>query len=127
MTMTTPQTSEIANKYVSLCKQGKFEACLLELFSKDAVSVEAFAPPGVERVASGLDAIRAKGEAWGRDHEIHSLELSGPFPLEHRFAVFFRFEVTNKPSQRRMAMEEVGLFTIEGGKIIREEFFYAAG
>lgn len=123
--MTSNETAEIAQKYVALCKQGQFDACLQELFSKDAVSVEAFAPPGVDPVASGLPAIRAKGEAWAKDHEVHSFELSGPFPHGHRFAVFFRFDVTNKPSGRRMSMEEVGLFTVESGKIKREEFFYA--
>jgi hypothetical protein len=125
--MPTNETLEIGNKYVSLCKQGKFADCLEQLFSKDAISVEAWAPPGVDTITRGLPAIHAKGEAWGRDHEIHTIDLSGPFPLDQRFAVFFRFEVTNKPSQRRMSMEEVALFTIEGGKIVREEFFYAAG
>lgn len=125
--MTTIETSTIAQKYVDLCKQGKFEACLQELFSENAVSVEAWTPPGAEPITRGLSAIQAKGEAWARDHQIHAIELSGPFPLDQRFAVFFRFDVTNKPSQRRLSMEEVGLFTIEGGKIVREEFFYAAG
>jgi hypothetical protein len=123
--MTT--TNEIGQKYVALCKEGKFEACLQELFSKDAVSVEAFAPPGVERAASGLAAIRAKGEKWNQDHQVHSVELSGPFPHDQRFAVYFRFDVTNKPSSKRFTMEEVGLFTVEAGKIAREEFFYSAG
>jgi hypothetical protein len=118
---------EVGQKYVALCKQAKFEACLQELFSKDAVSVEAWAPPGVERATSGLAAIIAKGEKWAQQHEVHSLELSGPFPFEQRFAVYFRFEVTNKPSQRKMTMEEVGLFTVENGQIVREEFCYAAG
>lgn len=125
--MTTNETAEIGQKYVSLCSEAKFEACLRELYSNDAVSVEAWSPPGVERIASGLAAIRAKGEAWGRDHEIHSLQVSGPFPNEQRFAVHFRLDVTNKPRGRRMAMEEVGVFTIENGKIVREEFFYSAG
>jgi hypothetical protein len=35
--------------------------------------------------------------------------------------------VTNKPSNRRSTMEEIGVFTIENGKILREEFFYNAG
>lgn len=125
--MTSNETIDIGKKYVSLCKQGKFDVCLQELFSKDAESVEAFAPPGVERIARGLSAIQAKGEAWARDHEIHAFEVSGPFPLEQRFAVHFRFDVTNKPSQRRISMEEIGLFTVESGKIVREEFFYTAG
>jgi len=125
--MTTNTTTEIAQKYVNLCQQGKFEACLEELFSKDAVSVEAFAPPGAERTTRGLPAIRVKSERWGRDHDIHAITLSGPFPNEDRFAVVFRFDVTNKPSGRRISMEEVGLFTVENGKITREEFFYSAG
>jgi SnoaL-like domain len=123
----TNASLEVGRKYVALCKEGKFEACLRELFSKDAVSAEAWAPPGVERVATGLPAIVAKGEKWSQDNEIHSSELLGPFPFEERFAVLFRFEVTHKPSQRRMQMEEVGLFTVDGGKIVREEFFYTAG
>ena len=44
-----------------------------------------------------------------------------------RFAVRFVFEVTNKPSNRRSTIEEIGVFTIENGKILREEFFYNAG
>lgn len=122
----TNETLELGQRYVALCRERRFETCLRELFSEDAVSAEAWAPPGVERLASGLPAIAAKGERWERDNELHSLELSGPFPFEQRFAVFFRFEVTHKPSQRRMQMEEVGLFLVENGKIVREEFFYAA-
>jgi hypothetical protein len=120
-------TTEIGKKYVALCKEGKFETCLQELYSKDAVSVEAWAPPGMDRVATGLGAIQAKGETWGRDHEIHRMELSEAFPLDDRFAVRFLFEVTNKPSNRRSTMEEIGVFTVENGKIVREEFFYNAG
>lgn len=125
--MTTTETTEVGKKYVSLCQEGKFEACLRDLYAKEAVSVEAWAPLGAERTSSGLAAIQAKGEAWARDHEIHEFNLSGPFPLDQRFAVYFRFDVTNKPSRRRIAMEEVGLFTVENGKIVREEFFYSGG
>ena len=119
--------AEIANTYVKLCKEGKFGDCLTELFSKDAVSVEAWTPPGVDRVASGIEAIRAKGKAWGDDHEVHKMEINGPYPNDQRFAVRFSFDVTNKPSKKRITMDEIGLFTIENGKIVREEFFYSGG
>ena len=45
-------------------------------------------------------------------------------PNDNRFAVRFAFDVTNKPSGKRMKMDEIGLFTVEKGKITREEFFY---
>ena len=119
--------NEIANRYVTLCKEGRYETCLDELFAQDAVSVEAFAPPGTDPVASGLAAIRAKGEWWTANHEVHKAEVFGPYPNGDRFAVRFVLDVTNKPSKKRMAMDEIGLFTVENGKISREEFFYQAG
>jgi ketosteroid isomerase-like protein len=117
-------TSDIAKKYVSLCKEGKNGLCLDELFAKDAVSVEAAAMPGMDRTAKGLDAIKAKSKTWGENHIVHSAEVAGPFPHDNRFAVRFAYEVTNKPSGKRFSMDEIGLFTVENGKITREEFFY---
>ena len=118
-------TTEIGRKYVALCREGRREELLATLFSKDAVSVEAVAPPGGERTARGLDALRAKSKWWTENHEVHKSELWGPYPHDHRFAVRFAFEVTHKPSGQRRAVDEIGLFTVEDGKITREEFFYA--
>lgn len=120
-------TNEIAKKYVALVKEGKYEACLHELFAKDAVSVEASAPPGMDRTAKGLEAIAAKGKWWGENHTVHKADVSGPYPHDNRFAVRFNYDITNKPSGQRMNMDEVGLFTVENGKITREEFFYQGG
>jgi len=116
---------EIAKRYVELCQAGKYEGCLDELYAKDAVSIEAAAQPGMDRVVKGLDGIRAKGKSWSESNVVQSAEVMGPFPNDNRFAVRFTFDVTNKPSGRRMKMDEIGLFTVENGKIAREEFFYS--
>jgi hypothetical protein len=118
-------TQEIGKRYVALCQAGKFDVCLDELYSKDAVSIEAAGSPGMERTAKGLDAIKAKGKDWAAKNLVHSAEAAGPFPNENRFAVRFNFDVTDKQSGKRMKMDEVGLFTVEGDKITREEFFYS--
>jgi hypothetical protein len=120
-------TQEIGKRYVALCQQGKSDVCLDELYAKNAESVEAVPPPGMERTAKGLDAIRAKGKGWQESHVVHHAEVTGPFPNENRFAVRFVFDVTDKPSGQRMTLDEVGLFTIENDKITREEFFYPTG
>jgi hypothetical protein len=117
-------SQEVAKKYVALCKEGRREEVLSTLFSKDAVSVEAAAPPGGERITKGLDAIRAKSKWFAENNEVHKGELTGPYPHDDRFAVHFMFEVTNKPSGQRRTIDEVGLFTVVDGKITREEFFY---
>lgn len=117
-------TTEIAKRYVELVAEKKSEECLNELFAKDAVSVEAVAPPGQERMARGLEAIRAKSKWWIDNHIVHSAAVDGPYPHDDRFAVRFSYEVTFKPENKRFPMTEVGLFTIKDGKIVKEEFFY---
>jgi ketosteroid isomerase-like protein len=118
-------TMAIANKLVELCRQGKNDEALTTLFADNATSVEAFAPPGMQQEMKGLPALRGKGDWWRNNHEIHSASVTGPWPHGNRFVVGFQYDVTNKPSGRRMKMDEVGLYTIENGKIVREEFFYS--
>ena len=117
-------TIEIANKLVELCRQGKNTEALTTLYSNDAVSVEAMAMPGMDQEAKGLPAIKAKGEWWIANHEVHSAAVTGPWPHGDRFIVGFQYDVTNKPSGNRMQMDEAALFTVKDGKIVREEFFY---
>lgn len=118
------KTMEIAKKMVELCRQGKNEEALDTLFAQDMISVEASVPPGMEREARGLAAVKAKGEWWRANHEIHSAMVTGPWPHDDRFIVGFQYEVTHKPSGQRMKMDEVGLYFVRDGKIVREEFFY---
>ena len=120
-------TSEIAKRYFELVKEHKNEEIFTELFAKDATSVEAAAPPGGERTSKGLDAIRGKGKWWVENHTVHKAEVFGPYPHGDRFAVRFLYDITNKPSGKRLTMDEVGLFTVENEKIVREEFFYSTG
>lgn len=119
-------TLDIANKLVDLCKQGK-NADAKVLYAEDVVSVEAFAPPGGQKEVKGLAALKAKSEWWVNNHEIHSASVTGPWPNGDRFIVGFKYDVTHKPSGQRIQMEEAALYTVDNGKIVREEFFYAGG
>ncbi len=121
------KTMEIAKRLVELCKQGKNLEALDTLFAKDVVSVEAVAMPGVQQEVKGLAAVKGKGEWWVANHEVHSASVTGPWPHGDRFVVGFQYDVTNKPSGKRMKMDEVGLYTVREGKVVREEFFYDAG
>jgi ketosteroid isomerase-like protein len=117
-------TMEVARSLVALCKQGKFDEVVSTLLAEDVVSVEAAAPPGMPRESKGLAAVKQKGEWWTSNHEVHSFDVTGPWPHDDRFIVGFRFDVTFKPESRRFAMDEAALYTVKNGKIVREEFFY---
>ena len=120
-------TMDIARKLVELCRQGRNEEALDTLYADDAVSVEGMAMSDAPQEVKGIAAIKAKGEWWMDNHEIHSSSVTGPWPHGDRFIVGFQFDVTNKPSGRRIKMDEAGLYHVKNGKIIREEFFYDMG
>ena len=118
-------TQEVADKLVKLCSQGKFHEATEALYSPDIVSMEAGAPPGGSREAKGLAAVKAKGEWWSANHEVHSVAVEGPLVAGSHFAVVFKLDVTFKPQTKRFKMEEVAVYKVADGKIVYEEFFYS--
>jgi hypothetical protein len=118
-------TKEVADTLVKLCSQGKFDEATKTLYSDDIVSMEAGAPPGESREAKGIAAVKAKGEWWVANHEVHSAIVEGPLVAGAHFAVTFKLDVTFKPQTKRFTMEEVAVYKVAGGKIVYEEFFYS--
>jgi hypothetical protein len=117
-------TQEVGKQLVELCMRGKFEEAVKTLYSKDIVSVEAVPMPDGSREAKGLDAVMGKTQWWVANHEVHSSTVEGPLTAGAHFCVRFTMDVTNKPSGKRIAMDELGIYEVKDGKVIREEFFY---
>ena len=117
-------TQEVANRLVNLCSGGKFDQAAEELYSPDIVSMEAGAPPGMSRESKGIAAVKAKGDWWVANHEVHSVKVEGPIVAGSHFAVTFKLDVTFKPESKRFQMEEVAVYKVADGKIVYEEFFY---
>ena len=120
-------TNEIGAELVRLCREDKNLEAIEKFYSLDIVSVEAMAMPGMGKTQTGIEAIKGKNAWWAENHEVHGGDVQGPFPNGNRFVVFFKFDVTPKHTGQRMTMEEMGLFTVENEKIVKEEFFYDMG
>jgi|SRR5436190_16262128 len=118
-------TKEIASRFYELTQEGKFEQIHDELFSKQAVSVEPEnAQAGVLRTVSGMDQIKKKGKEWNEAvQEVHSGYSSEPQIAGNHFTVAMGMEVTLK-GQPRMKMDEICLYEVKDGKIVKEQFFY---
>ncbi|MGO8718364.1 MAG: SnoaL-like domain-containing protein [Acidobacteriaceae bacterium] len=120
-------TAEIAKGLVDLCRERKYMEAVEKYYSDAIVSVESASAPGTPAEMKGIEAIKGKTQWWIDNHQVHSEVVNGPFVGEKQFAVEFKFDVTHKPSGKRKQMEEMALYTVEGGKIVREHFFYNAG
>lgn len=118
-------TLEIGKTLVTLCNQGKNQEAIDRLYAANVESVEPIAMPGMGQTQKGIEAIKRKNQWWAENHEVHGGVAEGPFPHGDRFIVRFKYDVTPKQTGKRMSMEEVGLYTVQNGKIVREEFFYA--
>ena len=110
----------VAKQFVELCNQGKNFDVMRTMYAPDIVSVEG---DGAETAGQG--PVIRKSEVWQSNNEIHSERVRGPFfNGEDEFAVHFTFEVTRKATGKRSTIEEVGVYTVKGDKITREQFFY---
>lgn len=118
-------TQEVAQKLVDLCSAGKFMEAVQSLYGDDIVSVEALAMPGASREMTGLEAVIGKAKWWEAEHEVHSSTVEGPLVAGSHFCVRFTIDVTAKTSGRRIKMDELAVYEVKDGKIVREEFFYS--
>ncbi len=125
MTTAAPtSTAAVAEELVSFCRAGRFLDAVDTLYSDDIVSVESMGNEQMPREMKGIKAVRQKGEWWVANNEVHSSQVEGPFVGEDKFAVYYNFDVTSKPTGKRQSMEEMALYTVKDGKIVHEHFFY---
>lgn len=116
-------TQEIANRLVELCREGKYETAQKELFSSNAESVEPPQAQGLQTV-KGLNAIIEKGHQWQSNVEtVHGGSVSNPIVAGNRFSVAIAADVTMK-GQGRTNMEEIAVYDVKDGKIVKEQFFF---
>jgi ketosteroid isomerase-like protein len=112
--------ADIAKTFTEALRTGN-SAAAEALWSDDIVSIENMDGPMKEM--RGREAVHGKGVWWFANHEVHSFETVGPFVNGDAFALVFKVDMTVKESGQRMQMEEVGLYTVRGGKIAEERFF----
>jgi ketosteroid isomerase-like protein len=125
MTTATPTaTAAVAEELVAFCRAGRNMDAINTLYSPDIVSVESMGNEQMPREMKGIDAIRQKNKWWGENNEVHSSVVDGPFIGEDKFAVYYNYDVTFKPTGKRTPMEEMALYTVKDGKVVREQFFY---
>ena len=116
-------TQELAQAFTDMCKRGEFDEAGKEYWSDDVVSREPM--EGEMAMLKGRKAVEGKGAWWYANHEIHSVKTEGPYVHGDHFVVRFTMDVTPKDGKRQ-TMDEAGLYTVRGGKIVEESFFFGS-
>lgn len=126
MSQQTPENLAIGKRLVELCNARKGLEAVQELYDEKIVSIEAQGSEELPARMEGIEAVQGKNAWWYDNHEIHAEKALGPFcgAQPNQFGALFELDVTFKPSGERQQLTEVALYTIGGGKIVQEEFWY---
>ena len=119
-------TQETAARYQELASQRKFIEIQDDLYHEDVVcqEPEKAASMGMPVFTNGREAVKAKGITRRAAIEtVHSYTCSEPIVAGEFFSVVLKQDVTFK-GKPRMAIEEIGIFHVKDGKVVKEQFFY---
>ena len=117
---------EIADDLVAGCREGRELANLDRLYAPDAVSVEAMGFGGQDPESHGIDAIKGKHAWWSGAFEFLGGDIAGPYLHgDDRFAVRFTMKTRDRKTGEVTEGDEVAVYHVRDGRIVREEFFYA--
>lgn len=116
---------EIGRACMELWAQLRFREVYDTYYSDDAVKVEPVPWADHPNELRGKQAI-ADHEEWLAENwvTVNSLKFEGPFVGAYGFSVIITNDFIMKDSGEHLVYPEIGVYFVEGGKIVREEFFY---
>ncbi len=116
-------TQEVANRMNELFKAFKWTEVQEELFAENAVSIEPPHAQGLQTV-QGLAAIKKKAEDFNNMvEEFHGGWVGDPVVGGNHIAFAMGIDATYK-GMGRQNMEEIAVYEVKDGKIVKEQFFY---
>lgn len=115
-------TQEVANQLIGLCREGKFDVAMQQFYSPEIVSIEGEGSPNPK--LTGIEAVIEKSKQWVESvKEIHSIDVSDPIVAGNHFSCTMKNDITFK-EMGRMTIQEICVYEVKDGKIVREQFFY---
>lgn len=118
-------TQEVANRFNELAQTGQWAAVQQELYAENVVCIE---PPHAAAMGmtsvEGLDAIKQKGAAFNQMiEEMHGGYTTAPVVGGNFFSVAMGMDCTMKGAGR-VKMDEIAVYEVKDGKIVKEQFFF---
>ncbi|MEM7084628.1 MAG: nuclear transport factor 2 family protein [Bacteroidota bacterium] len=115
-------TQEVANRYYELSAQNRDLEIVAELYGENIECIEpAHAPM---QGTKGKKNVTERLEQWFSNvKEVHDSAVTEPTIMGDHFSVGLMIDLTSKDGNR-MKMEEIGVYQVDNGKIVKEQYFY---
>jgi ketosteroid isomerase-like protein len=116
-------TQDVANRFNELAQTGQWDKIQDELYADNAVSIEPAQSQGLQ-TAEGIAAIKEKGKKFGEAvEEMHGGYSNAPQVAGNHFSLVMGMDATMK-GMGRVKMDEIAVYEVKDGKIVKEQFFY---
>jgi ketosteroid isomerase-like protein len=116
-------TQDVANRFNELAQTGQWDKIQDELYADNAVSIEPAQSQSLQ-TAEGIEAIKEKGKKFGDAvEEMHGGYSNAPQVAGNHFSLIMGMDVTMK-GMGRVKMDEIAVYEVKDGKIVKEQFFY---
>ena len=120
-----PSIADIANDYAAMLAAGEALAAAQKYWADDIVCFAPVDPPSDQPVlATGKNAALARLALWLDGNGIGEVLIDGPFITGDQFALFIDMEITRRATGARQPFSEIATYTVRGGAIVEERFFY---
>jgi len=117
--VTTIDASEIAERLVKRCREGKYVEAITELYAPDVRQFEnGFEVPG------GRDASVAACRGWVTSRVIHQNAILGKHVTDDSIILEMEYDVTPHATKQRQQWREAAVYRIADGKIVEVRFYY---
>jgi hypothetical protein len=118
-------TQEVADKFYELGESNQWDKIHDELYADDAESIE---PPNAANAglknAKGKEALKQKSKDFNNMiEEMHGGYSGKPIVAGNYFSVAMGMDATYK-GMGRMKMDEICVYEVKDGKIVKEQFFF---
>ena len=122
----TRSIKEVAYGLIECWNAMDFHRAYRSYYHQEAVKVEPTSIGDYPNEIRGLDQLMAQEDSIQQEimetHQIYVAE--GPFIGASGFSVVIKSDFTHRATGTRHIFREVGIFTIEDGKVVREEYLY---
>lgn len=117
-------TAAVAKRYYELFKENKLQEIIQELYSHEIVSLEPENNLGLPPVTNGIKEYGKKqGMFFSQIEEVYGGSIEMPLVSNNYFTVLTSSDVKFK-GKGRIQRDEISVFEVKDGKIIKEQFFY---
>ena len=117
-----PTPLQVAQQFTELLRAGKYAEVEERWLASGIESVEGH---GAAMSWKGKKNVLAKYRTWEAQNEFVDATVEGPWVGATGFAIKFVGAVRNKVTGERHPMEEIAVYTVRDGKVVREEFHFA--